>query len=369
MEVEALTDFANWLAQRARDGKRIAIILQPDGEGHYRVAVSDGMSWQSGFIFERGDAMSQILGMQLRTNNGLELVTRSIPKTVPALADICDMDAKAIAARFVGDLESLTYVTGVPYPPQTPITADATAVLVLWNSAEGRQLPAYLQSVAVPWQRLLCDHTTVIPCVRWRVSYPELLTRVIAFYSHESVLIREAQSTDMLSRLTDALKVVNEDADHEFAYKCLLYAATGYDKEFYEARFGDPPEVTNEGLDMIIPTVRAMAMTAYQDAVERGEAITLYGRRLPMHHQPVSETLWFILGGSVQDILQVATVSFANSGGYVEPTIWRSDAEHIRLTGTIARKDEPNFTELLAQLAPLTSPLVPVPLSPTVVIE
>lgn len=368
MEVEALVDFSNWLAQRARDGKRIGLSIEPVGAG-YRVAISDGLSWQSGFIEDLDSPLCQILRMQLTTNNGLELVTRSIPATVKALSYVCQLDAKAIAGRFVGDLESLTYTTGIQYPPQVPITADATATLVLWNSAEGRQLPAYLQSVAVPWQRLLCDNTTVIPQVKWRVSYPELLTRVIAFYSHESVLIREAQSHDMLSRLTEALKVVTKEADHEFAYKCLLYTATGYDRGFYEMRFGDPPEVTDEGLDMVIPTVRAMAMTAYQDSAQQGYAQTLYGRRLPIGGQDVATVLWFILGGSVQDIIQVATVTFANNGGYVEPRLWRSDAEHIRIVGTIGRREEPDFTELLAQLAPLTAPLIPVPLNPTVVIE
>jgi hypothetical protein len=381
MNPEDLVDFSNWLSERARSGGRLGIAIVEKAPGRYEIALSDGRSWQVGncAVGEDGeqDALCEVIEMHLRSRNGIEFIARDIPTAVKQLSYITQLDPKELAGRFVGDLASMTYTTGIEYPLQSPAAAEATTALVMWNSVEGQKPPAYLNSIAIPWQRLLSHSESVIPASRWRVSYPELLTRVIAHYSHESMLIRECQSNNVLSRLMEALQPLappNEEnpeapATHEFAYQCLLFTALGYDKEFYAARFGEPPIVVNEALDSIIPTVRAMAMMEYQDACQQGYAKTLYGRRMRIERQSIAEVMWFILGGSVQDILTVAQVTFANNGGFVEPSVWRSDAEHIRIRGTISKREEPDFLQLLAQLAPLTAPLVPIPLSPTVVLE
>ncbi len=363
---------ASWLGERGRRGAQLGIEVEQSGENEYSVGLSDGSSWQGAHQITPDDAVAQVLRLNLTPNNGLTFVAPSIPTATEKLAILSGLDREELAKRFVGDLESVQYATGVEYPQQPNVLAAATTSLLLWQSTLTQRPPTYLQKIGVPWQRLRCE-TQKPKGAPWSAHYPELLSRVIAHYSNETLLVREAQTDNILGLLEERLAEVEALAkfvNHDFAYTCLLYAATGYDRDFFEKRLGDVPVPRNEVLDRIIPTVRSMAMEEYGNAMSSGAAHTLYGRRIPVQRgNNMGEVLWFILGGTVQDIMAIATITFRNIGAYVQPTIFASECERIALQGTIPQKDERQFAEDAAKVAALGSPLTPIPTSVTLVFK
>lgn len=364
---EKVLAISQWFSERPERPMGMVIVPHQDG---YEIGLSDGATWQEVTGVQAGDALCDVLRLAVSGANAPALITTSIPAQTQLLRGL-GLDG-SVVSKFTDDMESLTYTTGLVFEPQATAAATAMAAVSRQRFALSRDVPAYYQRVAVPYQRLVANAERGTG-PRFSLRYAELLVRVIAKYSHEPVLMRQIESDDVLSHLVEVLREAYPDADHDFARQCLIYVATGYDRDFFEERFGEFPAAADTmltaQLDRLIPAVRMMAITLWQEAYEAGVARTLYGRQLPATERDRGKVLWFILGGTVEDILSVATVTLANNGIHVQPSLWRSDAERMSIRGTLKKKTQRDELQLIAQLAPLMSPLSPVPLAPVVVLE
>lgn len=346
---------AEWLGLRTRQGDILGIAIQ-DGA----VALSDGKSW----IRCPLSAFSHVLKMHLGGGSGISLVATDIPSTVSQLTQAVGLPAQTITERFLGDLTGIAHCTGIPFTDQNDVVGNATAALLLWRAHSSQvNVPSYYQKIAVPLQKIKAVPVNLGK--RWHVQYPELLWRVISHMTHDPRMIRVSHTDDILKRIRDEIA----GGDHELAKQYILYTSTGFDREFFAKRFGDPPDHSLDAvLEERLPNVRLAALTAWGDAVAIGYASTLYGRKLPVSaSSSVGETLWFMLGGTVQDILEVASITFANAGASIDYRHWASDADYPKIEGTVPANLEQEFVVgSLPELAPLAGPLGAIPLNPVI---
>ncbi len=359
--VAELMKFANWVRSQANEGATVGVDVTKT-----EIALSDGRSYVTSPINEM---VIDVLRLNLRGADGIKFVAYDMVQAATKLAEMTGIAVGQIANYFAGDLTGLTYCTGIEYPDQGSPIANATSAVLMWRANNARiDTPAYYKSITIPIQRIKLSPPTssTLPKDRWVVTYPELIYRVIAHMSNEPMLLRVAQSDDILKRVRDELT----NGDQELAQRYVLYTATGFDRDFFERTFAETPPTDAENLLMEhLPAIRMMALSIWQEATSTGGTRTLYGRRQPLVAREIGPVVWFRLGGTVQDLLEVAQVTLSNAGAEVEYTKWASHASFPHIKGTIAHSMLHEFTESAASLTPLAGPLGAVPLMPVTRIE
>lgn len=370
-----VAELAEWLTLHDEQIVGIALEFQLQGDGQLLTRLRLGGQVDADELeIELNEDATIVLRHAFERHGGVQFVPYSIPDATWGLANITGLTREEILAHMPGDVQAVeqtivpTEVTN--YTPQD--------YLRRWRAARQMVMPAYYNAIAVPLQRL--QATDPEAPTTWRVTYTDLLLRVIAKVSGEPQLTRAflAEEYPAQAYLTNQLQDIYDGVDHEFAFACLVWAALGGDYPYMQLGY---PELAArlEGLDFgalahnmdrMVPALRLWAATAYQDGVGRTYE-TLYGRRLAwvgVDPEP-GVYLDFLLAGTVEDLLSVLAVSMTRLGARPRWKPVAPAAPRHSLRGDYDARDPYEFLAELRQVAVLGSPLSPVPLGPVVALE
>lgn|SRR3990167_3378837 len=382
--IQELADAAVWLASHVRLGMPVGMEYDNNEDAYLLCFAGSEFTDQLALSGTKGDEGTAMFRRLIDSKMGIQLAVQNTPRTVSFLAQLLDLPSSTVLDHIAGDADSISYVIGAP--PDEPETPEAAAQFAInyFQAAKQMKLPAYYQAVSVPLFRML-GLPPEEGTAAWEVSYPALYTRVIAKYSNDPAIMRSLQADEEpLHFFLKNIQTAYDDATYDFAFAALLWAALGGDTPFFQQRYpqwfgwleGENFEALGANLDKIAPAIRLMAQTLWGAAVggygPYRDFQTLYGRSrlyVPQENSTPGPYLDFVLGGTVEDICNVAAVTFHNLGASVVPSWQDDDAERHVISGTTTAEDPHAFLAQLKQVVAIGGPLNPVPLSPTISLE
>lgn len=329
-----VVEIGRWLQDQGR-------AKQPVGmqSGRATIILSDGIDTHPLLVDEAARGM---LANVLGGTYAPDLVVWSMPEAVVRLAALTDLPPRVLVDRIAGDMEALDYTIGSVSDGRPDYMVRS------FKAAQQTKLPDYYRRIAVPRQRLRSLPLADGP--QFRVSYSHLFAKTVARYSGEPALIQRNDLGDPVDNL------VTEDLSYDDARAQLEQAALD----------GVPDDDT---VARLLPLVALQTTQTFQRALQEGEARTLYGRRMSVTGETTCRAVMeHTLLGSVQDIINVAAVTFANQGASVALPVVTGLETRIRILGTVQHLDN-NWWRTLIQLASLGSPLTPVTLDPVIIAE
>jgi hypothetical protein len=380
-----LADAAVWLSSHARVREPVGVELGFGEDGTYVLILAGaepndaiGLSGQA----SPDDPGVQVLRRALESKDGIDLVPFSAAAFVASAAELTGLSPHVVLERVAGDVAAISYTLGhVPPMGESAVEAVQNAIR-FWIQAQRSEMPAYYRQVAVPLSRLLAAPPEP-QGAEFEIAYPDLFMRVVGRYSGEPTFIRAVQAGDAPHMGSF------ERAHGEYPsltpgswYAALLWTALGGDFEFMQEAYPQQAELLADfdlerlAMDMqrLVPSVVLMAKTIIGQPGGVREFRTLYGRRrqLVSGQGPETPGFWldFVLAGTVQDIINVATITAANLGLLINPTSG-SDETNRRLTvrGWAGDRDRDELVADLRGVAHLGGPLQPIPLNPVVSVE
>lgn len=285
------------------------------------------------------------------------------------------ISSKYLFSKVEDEVESLSYCTGRYFQNrhQNPADRAYDSLLVsehLLKEGEKHALQFY-RSVRLPARKHYVSGPGEGTGVRWRVTYEDLLLRMLSHLSHEPVLMRAfLDEQDPVQAYQERLEI----EDEEVCYAVMLWSAFAFDSIWFLKHYPDLhsllPGDLNEmrkSIETNIPVISLWVSRVVDDYARQKAVKTLYGRVYPWGGVP-ADACHFVLTEGTQDLLDIALVSVLGNPegawiGQVEgiPT----DRDH-RIRGKAGTANKRSWLPALQVLADLAHPLS-VPLSPTVV--
>lgn len=291
-----------------------------------------------------------------------------------------EYDHVGLLKNIVHDLTALEYATGRPVLREAPpikLALDAAVV----GPMLALEAPNFYRAVGVPLARHKAQKSHSIPAYgpswhRWTVSYDWLLFRVLTYYTSDPTLIRWFQEErSPLHELAALLELSSEQAT-----AFLLWLCCGEDEGLLASRHPDwvahlpesPQLIRAARADKSVPALRLGLIRLVDQFSADPRAHTLYGRRSPWGLTP-RELLHFVLLGSVNDLLDVAVVTFCNLGSKIHWLVQEDAANYnhwLRALVVGYTEERPmDWQQKLEKPATLNHPLGVVGLEPRIIVE
>lgn len=365
--------FAEWLSGTARAEQKVAIALR---ERQKKIAFStrddcwivDLKSPAAPFVFG-------ILRTQIIDHNQIKLVARDLYQDLVDLSKILapllgftpNNVFQNLAPAFVGDLTSAAHVINQTVTPKNKmrlVEHDAYDVALL-EEQYGIGIVPYYEKVGLPFAKLQAE-AVVNPkrAPEWWVTYQYLWIRVLAYYTGDATLVWSfAEGRDPLESIQNVIHCESR----EQAEALLLWQACGRDIAVFRTRFAalipllpDSLPVWANIMDKALPSL-SVACGQMQQAYQESRSVeTLYKRKLRPGN-PAGEAVAFRVFGTVEDLLNVAAVTFWNNRPTTDVLISYFDGTigTTRIGGVGPQRGVEAWTQQLKPLSTLANPLGP----------
>lgn len=325
-------------------------------------------------------AKPMLRNLLLAERTGPALVVRDTLSLISTLEEWLgeDYDRAPLLANIVHDMQALEYSTGRPILRDSSVLEGALDAATV-GPMMGLEAPQFYHKVGLPLVKHTARKTPQIDpdWHRWTVTYDWLLFRVLASLTHDPLFIRWFQEErNPLTELGQRLELTPEQT-----VAFTLWLCCGEDEALLSERYPvwatklpeSPQLVKASRADKYIPSLRlGLVRLMEQGAVSR-RAQTIYGRKSPWGLRP-EELLHFTIMGAVNDLLDVAMVSFILTGSQVHWLMNETDSGYntfLRavITGYTQETDIQSWEQELQEAARLANPLGMVALTPKAVVE
>jgi hypothetical protein len=283
----------------------------------------------------RNDIVDDAVNNALKSLTGPDapsLIFQDATRTVPILVEQLGekgigIDLKGLLKLMVGDLQVLQDCVGRRIEQgsfQSP--ADEAYAAFTAEQHWGASAPAFYRSVGLPWlsQRIYVASSPP-EGVPWRISYSDLFLRVLAHFTREPLLVAAfVDGRDPVAELGPRLGMDDENQ----IIAVMFWAATSFDAVYLSEHHPKVYELLPDGLADLRQAVERQFSTLClavihlrEDYTQNRQLQTLYGRWL-LWGLPLPEALSQMWLGSVQDILDVVSVSIASFWGEEPLPVW-----------------------------------------------
>ncbi len=350
-------------------------VVESDDPQYWGFAT-DEEGWEMAEL--RGTAEEVIresLKKSLTENGGLNLVMQDAATTIPILSEWLNLPAAEIAPRVVGDMTAMLHATGKVWSrPTWSWAADDAYDTLVTEKHFKLDAPAYYSTVGLP--RALSTFSRALASdaegTAWRISYDDLLLKVVAHYTREPVMVRAfMDEQDPVPRMGGLLGI----EDLSVAYAALVWSALNWDTMYVKQHHPDvfkllPLEIDSlrQGVEAKL-SVLSLGLSRVREDYTRGKSMSsLLGRTFHWGAEEMGQVYEHRFMGSVSDIIDLLVVTLQQNFGEnvsVEDPVYSAANRVIIIKGRIAPSQE--HAALLKSVANLGNPLG-VPLNQSIII-
>lgn len=352
-------EVGQWLQEQARQENLVGVEMRSNS---FHFGVGD----DSRSLMYDDPMCGTVIAQAIQGTWPLKVVVYDTERFVCKVAELSGTDLNTIVGGVVGDMAAIGSVTGTEQP------TSAKEMVEQLKAVSGMNLNAYYTKIAVPMSRIRASQLP--PGKPWKVVYHHLMAQVITRFSNEPILLRGAESGDPLEEFRPLVEEEFGSAVEEgdAAANVLQWAALGYidDRDYKHLLPTTDMKALNKFADIQLPLLRMQVSQTYQAAMKRGNVQTRYGRKMLIDGSTTAaQVMEFVLQGTVNDIVEVAAVTFSNQGVSVAPPFTTEEGSKITIRGTVAPSKRREWLKTVKQLAYLAAPLAPVSLNPVVIDE
>ncbi len=363
---------AEWITKH--HGETIGI-ASADGPFLYWGFASETEGWE--MAVRRGTA-EEVIREAIKTgilqDGGLNLVMRDARATVPVLSSWLGISVQEIASRVTGDVTALTHATGRSSKASWAWAADDAYDALVTEKHWKTSAPPYYTAVGIP--RALSSFSGALEedaeGLVWRISYNDLLLKVVAHYTREPVMVRAfMDEEDPVPRMGELLGIEGPSV----TYAVLVWSALNWDTIYVQQHHPDVFTLLPDDLDTLRLTARtklavlSLGLSSVSEDYTQSKGITsLWGRTFQWGTEAMGQVYEHRFMGSVSDMVDLLVVSLQqNLGGSVsvEEPAYSPANRIIIIKGRIEPVQEKY--DLLKSAANLSNPLG-VPLNPSIII-